>query len=718
MGDNIYLGDRNGVRTPMQWNSDRNAGFSRATPAKLYSPVIMDPVWGYEAVNVEAQQSDQSSLLNWMRNMIALRKLFRVFGRGSLEFLNSENRKVLAYLRRLDDEQVLCVANLSRFAQPVDLDLSELEGMVPVEMLGYVEFPPIEKQRYRLTLAPYGFLWLELHRGTKPVEVGLQQMESPVLAIAGGWQGLFEGAARNPFEGQVLPEYLPKQRWFGAKAKRIKNTQISDWTQIEGTRSALAFVSVHYEDGTADTYLLPLAISVNEFADAIANSAPHTVLTSVATPEGNGVLHDGMYDDDTCLRLLEFIEKAGEFKTREGVIRGVPSTAFSEVRGGADEVLAPRRGSAEQSNTSILFGKRIIMKIFRHQEEGPNPDTEISKYLTEKIHFERIPPFAGSIEYRLEGAAPSTMAMAQGLVANEGDGWKWTVDELDRYYESVALTTYTSQASPDGPADLVHLSEMPVSEFAREHVGLYLDSAATLGRRTAEMHLALAAPTNETAFAPEPMTAEDLRTMSKNIRDHAAHVFDVLKESMSQLPDDVVECAGLVLSRRRQILDMFRQIASADLHALRTRVHGDYHLGQVLRYKSDFVLLDFEGEPARPLAERRSKQSPMKDVAGMLRSFSYAAYATLINYTARRPEDMGRLMPWARLWERSVSAEFLRSYRAASEGSAHVPAEAAEFKTLLDAFLLDKALYELLYELNNRPTWVRIPIEGILALTL
>src|SRR5579872_2134844 len=209
MGDNIYLGDRNGVRTPMQWNGDRNAGFSNATPARLYSPVIMDPLWGYEAINVEAQQSDPSSLLNWMRNMIALRKLFRVFGRGSIEFLEPSNRKILAYLRRDGDEQILCVANLSRFAQPVDLDLPELEGLNPVEMLGYVEFPPIARQPYRLTLAPYGFFWLELHGQPEAGESRTDQ--SPLEADS--WEAMLEGGGRYWLETALLSEFLPKQRW-------------------------------------------------------------------------------------------------------------------------------------------------------------------------------------------------------------------------------------------------------------------------------------------------------------------------------------------------------------------------------------------------------------------------------------------------------------------------------------------------------------------------
>ncbi len=388
--------------------------------------------------------------------------------------------------------------------------------------------------------------------------------------------------------------------------------------------------------------------------------------------------------------------------------------------GSDGESLAVRRGSAEQSNTSILFGDRFILKLFRRQDVGVNPDCEVGRYLTEKANFDRVPPFAGSIEYESKDGENLTLVMLQGLVANEGDGWKWTIEELDRYYENCATATLPENLGDDLATPL-ELSAQPPSEAAKEHVGLYLESAATLGKRTAEMHLALGSPTADPAFSPEPFASEDLQSLIKGLQDHAASVFDVLKERVSSLPDELLEVAASVLSRRRRILQHFATFSSRDSGSplpQRIRIHGDYHLGQVLRVKTDFVILDFEGEPARPLAYRRSKQCALKDVAGMLRSFSYAAYATLINYTARRPEDLATLEPWARFWERSVSAEFLRAYRQAAHGADFLPADESDFQNLLDAFLLDKALYEVLYELNSRPAWVRIPLMGIMSLSL
>jgi len=721
MGDNIYLGDRNGVRTPMQWSGDRNAGFSRANPARLYSPVVMDPVWGYEAINVEAQQSDQSSLLNWMRNMIALRKLFRVFGRGTLKFLDSANRKILAYLREFEGETVLCVANLSRFAQPVQLDLAELDGMVPVEMLGYVEFPTIGRQPYPLTLAPYGFLWLELQGTRQKAEPAAEAIRKVELAVSGpsDWQAILNGEALKHLEEVLLPGFLPKQRWFGGKARRIVSTSVTDWGAFDSGRSALVFVRVSYESGAAEVYLAPLGMSFGAAAAEIQGKYQGAILAAVTSPAGVGVLRDGMFNEEALSAFLGLIQESGEIETRLGTIAGSASSVLGSLRGtlGGDGTdLRPRRILGEQSNSSVIYGDRLIMKLFRRQQAGVNPDVEIGRFLTEEAGFHNIPAFGGSLEYK-SGKSSYTIAMLQGLVANEGDGWQWTLDELDRYYESRLGEVFPASDAATIPADFLALSEATLPKAARDCIGIYLDAAATLGRRTGELHVALASSGVE-AFGPEPFTAADSQALRAQLVENATRAFDALKDNLARLPDETVESAGLALSRRSLIFERLHSLTSSEPGGRRTRVHGDYHLGQVLRTKSDFVILDFEGEPARSLEERRAKQSPLKDVAGMLRSYSYAAFASLTRFTTRRPQDAERLAPWALLWERSVIAEYLCAYRKAVAGSPIVPADGKEFQSLLEAFVLDKALYELVYELNNRPGWVRIPLNGIVSLTL
>jgi maltose alpha-D-glucosyltransferase/alpha-amylase len=720
MGDNIYLGDRNGVRTPMQWTADRNAGFSRATPARLYSPLIMDPVYGYEAINVEAQQSDPSSLLHWMRNMIALRKLFRVFGRGTLEFLEPENRKVLAYIRKYGDDQILCVANLSRFGQPVELDLSALAGMAPVEMLGYTEFPTIGRTPYRLTLGPYAFFWFELQGTPEPIEVRTmtQKAANPCpITLKRDWQELFESTTRRSLEA-ALAQFLPKQRWFGAKARTIDKIVILDWAWIPSAATRFAFVlmDVHYRDGGKETYDAPVAMASGAPAESILAARPDSVICEARLGSESAVLYDALSDDAACQALLDAIENSRTIATQAGVIAASPTQAYADARGSGPAALKVSRTGAEQSNTSVTFGGRLILKLFRKIEQGPNPDFEIGRFLTEQAQFSHVPAVAGGIEYSPKNGEKSTLAMMQRLVPNQGDGWKMTLEELARYFEHSA----TFRGSPDDDGgngnSVFELSDLEPPEAVREKIGIYIDTAIMLGRRTAQMHLALATPTDDPAFRPERAGKSDFTTLASALREHATASFERLRTSLPALPDEFVDRAGLALAQRRRLLDRFQKLESMDVEIDRIRVHGDYHLGQVLWVENDFFILDFEGEPARPLAERRAKHFALKDVAGMLRSLSYAAYASLLNYTARRLEDYVRLEPWATFWERWTSAAFLRAYRQTAAGAPFLPADDEQCKILLDAMLLDKAVYELTYELNNRPTWVRIPLHGILSL--
>jgi len=898
MGDNIYLGDRNGVRTPMQWTSDRNAGFSKCDPARLYFPVIMDPIYGYQVVNVEAQQSDQSSLLHWTRNMIALRKLFQVFGRGSLTFLNPNNRKILAYLRDLDlgdgtHETILCVANLSRFAQPVSLDLSAFVGMEPVEMIGYVQFPTITAEPYALSVMPYSFLWLELQPAAptvepapEPVPETRQEIESAELAaldlLTKGWAGFIAGHGLALLES-APPNWLPNQRWFGAKTRKIQSVKILDWVEMPApvaanTRilpsnelpedssvpAALFYIEINYGDSACDAYQVPLAFTTGQGAEQIEADRPLSIVARLATPAGTAILHDATTREDFRQELLTLIERgarlelstartaalqvaaslvasstgesardaaasgeaeellqhperathnppapgvvhlrpheefpradgpadpspphsqaaqrideqenpqphplaghtveplpltaqpgeaasppradahapaaagsqrhqprespsAGDPTPRTGILTAQASRAFTAVRD--SHHLGARVGSAEQSNTSILYGSRFILKLFRRLQPGENPDVEIGRFLTEVARFKHIPPFLGEIAITPSAGEKTTVAMLQGLVPNQGDGWQWFLGELAGFFERVA-----SIAAPHEVVTPGFGAEARISREVREHAAESLAAAALLGRRTGEMHLALATHTKDPAFAAEPFTAEDLNRDSLRIQDQLLSAFAALKAGLANLPDEVADDAAALLARRRELLARARAIAGGDAAGKRIRIHGDYHLGQTLRvngtaasgsstppeHPGDFVLLDFEGEPARPLAERRRKQSPLKDVAGMIRSFSYAAHSALAQFLVVNKDRAGdNVNNWARLWESAASAEFLRAYRAAAGESPGLLPPPARAQDLFAGYLLEKALYELLYELNNRPAWLRIPLGGILSM--
>ncbi|HEY1742061.1 MAG TPA: maltose alpha-D-glucosyltransferase [Granulicella sp.] len=724
MGDNIYLGDRNGVRTPMQWNSDRNAGFSKAVPARLYFPVIMDPVWGYQAINVEAQQGDPSSLLHWTRNMIALRKLFQVFGRGTLEFLHPENRKVLAYIRDFQREDgspetVLCVANLSRFAQPVALDLTKFAGRLPVEMLGYVAFPEITDQPYPLTLAPYSFFWLELQPAAPKPEAptiepptenealaGIAPNDAPVsqpLSIG----SLLEGGGHELLQ-QLLPNYLEQQRWFGSKSRKIRSAVVGSSMALAGGEYTIALIDITYDDGSAERYQLPLAIAAADSAEALRKSSPKAILATLGDASNGSVLYDATASEGFRQALFGVFTTS----TKDGAtILATHSPVFDPTSLTGTE---SRVGSAEQSNTSLLFDQKAILKLFRRLEPGENPDVEISRFLTDVAHFDRIPAYLGELHHK-DG---TTLAFLQAFAANEGDGWSWFSEELIRFYESVANSP--QPASYGKPASFLTEAEIP--QEAQEHAGFSLEAAALLGTRTAQMHLALATPTDDTAFAAEPTSAEDLARDSARLREQVEKALGALKRNLATIPDDLVDRAAWLLSQRSDLLQRTRALAADTPAAFgqRIRIHGDYHLGQLLHAKSDFLIVDFEGEPARSLEERRRKHSPLKDVAGMLRSFSYASRSTLDRYAQRRPEQSGVLAGWAALWEHAVSVKFLQAYRETIEGAgvqgASLLPEPPQAETLLHALLLEKSLYELLYELNNRPDWLHIPLNGLLAL--
>ncbi len=735
MGDNIYLGDRNGVRTPMQWNSDRNAGFSKAVPAKLYFPVIMDPIWGYQAINVEAQQSDASSLLHWTRNMIALRKIFQVFGRGSLEFLHPDNRKVLAYIRDYtgDDghtETILCVANLSRFAQPAQLDLSKYAGRQPVEMLGYVPFPPIDKTPYAITLAPYSFFWLEL----QPADSSSAPLSAQSRTAASGPQTITTMLNESGLQlfSSLLPDYIAKQRWFGGKSQTIRSTRILSTIPIDDA-SVIAIVEVSYEQAAIDLYQIPLGIASKDQAALLQTSAPRSIIATIDRDSQEIVLFDASASTTFQSALLQRIINAPDSKDTTAP---PPEAASFKAASAAEHTIAtssdlaatqslaldPKRfedvpsrlSSAEQSNTSILYDDLGILKLFRHLTLGENPDVEITRFLTEVAHFEHIPAYLGDLHRPSDG---TTLAFLQTFAPNQGDGWAWTLTELSRFYDAVATcpppSTLGHPPSFTAPA--------PAAADILQHASGYLAAAELIGQRTAELHLALATPTDDAAFRAEAYTAEALASDRQRITQQVTSALDALQRSLPTVPPETSPLAADLLTQRASILGRIQSLnGDSALFGQRIRIHGDYHLGQLLRTSSktqpDFLIVDFEGEPARSLDERRQKQSPLRDVAGMLRSFSYASRSALQSTSARTAANAASLDAWATAWENAAGNAFLRGYRAAAAANPSLLPQPAASQAALLALLLEKASYELLYELNNRPTWLVIPLTGLLAI--
>jgi maltose alpha-D-glucosyltransferase/alpha-amylase len=725
MGDNVYLPDRNGVRTPMQWSADRNAGFSQANPQQLHLPVVIDPEYHYQAINVETQQNNSQSLLWWMRRLIGLRKQHKTLNYGSLEFLLPDNSRVLVFLRRYQDQCLLVAANLSRFAQHVELDLSAFQGQIPVELFGRTEFPPIGERPYLLTLSPHAFYWLALQPQrlaaevtmTGPAVTGLAE-----LTVAGPWEDVLKGKAKSALE-EVLPRYIAPRRWFGSKARAIQSVEIAEALDIGGA-GYITLLRVNYTEGEPETYLFPLAFASGDQADELRLNRPAAVVARLHTQEGEGVLFDAVWQNDFCRALLETIARQQRLQGQAGALLASTTTVFARLRGESETAPPPSLLGAEQSNTSMRFGDRLILKLFRKLEAGANPDLEIGHFLTETAAFAHIPPVAGMLEYRHQDGGPAqprepvSLAILQGFVTNQGDAWRYTLDTLSRYFERVLIRQEAhdmGQKLPSGA--LLDLAGQEIPEQAFETIGLYLESAQLLGQRTAELHVALASNATEPAFAPEPLTLAYQRPLHQSMRNLTGRVVQLLRRRLKTLPEQSQSDAAQVLALEPEILSRFHSLIEHKFNATRTRIHGDYHLGQVLYTGKDFMIIDFEGEPARTLTERRQKKSPLQDVAGMLRSFHYAAYAAYFEQLARglvTAHLAAGLEVWARYWQLWVSAAFLKGYLRVAQNASFLPETPEGLRILLDVHLLEKAVYELGYELNNRPDWVKIPLQGIL----
>jgi maltose alpha-D-glucosyltransferase/alpha-amylase len=642
-----------------------------------------------------------------------------VFGRGSIEFIPTDNRKVLTYVRRYEQTIVLCVANLSRTVQPVALPLQAFAGLTPVEMLGETQFPRIGEQPYFLTLGGYGFYWFQLQEVVVPTTSRVapapeERLELPTLFAGVVWDSVLDGSARTILERHSLATFLQRQRWFGGKARAIARARFSDWTTLRsGPHPAfLTIVDVDYRDGGYEQYALPLAMSSGADADAIDREFPSAIVSRVSGAR-KGLLYDGLFDDDVCRLLLAAIHDARHLEMRHGRLRGTRIDPASS-QPAPDAVTPITRTALEQSNTSVVFARHLIMKMFRRIEYGPNPDVEIGEFLT-RSRFTRVPPLRGTIDYVKSGSDPAALLMLQDFVINQGNGWHVTIEELGRYFERVTGLSEPAISSEDARAFVFAGGTVPpdVAEAIRTYIAL----ADVAGRCTGELHVQLAQAT-EPAFKPEPYTAADLTDTADAMRRHADEQLQMLEARLDTLDPRTLELARAVIGARDDLMQRFADLAHLTSGGERIRCHGDYHLGQILITEGEIVILDFEGEPARSLAARRTKCSALRDVAGMLRSFSYAALTALNAATRTRPDDAERLTPWARLWETWVSAVFMRAYLSATRDTPVVPEPRDTMDTLLHAFIVDKALYELGYELNNRPDWVHIPLSGLRHLRL
>jgi maltose alpha-D-glucosyltransferase/alpha-amylase len=702
MGDNVYLGDRNGVRTPMQWSADRNAGFSRVNPQRLILPIVIDPEYHYEAINVEAQQANVSSLLWWTKRLIALRKKHRAFGRGALEVLYPENPRVFTFVRELDGASILVVVNLSRFAQAVELDLAKHEGSVPTELFGRTRFPPITKDPYVVTLGGHAFYWFALEAPEDPQR--LRASYVPPLIDGSSFEALAGGFERSFLE-EVLPSFVRSRRWFRGRERLITQAHVAEAIPIgEGDGAMmLALVAIEYAEGEPETYAVPMAF-VAKGARAVAADS---VIASARVGGQEGVIVDALEDGASSRALVDTIARRARIAGLAGELVATPYDGAPE----GDDHGELKTISSMHANASIRWGDRFLLKVFRLVEDGRSPELELGRFLT--THAPGVAPdIVGAIEYVRGSGEPRSIAALLRFVPNEGTAWEHARAEIQRFYDRVVARSRDA-APPEGPnASIVARSKETPSAAVLDVIGSYSTTAELLGTRTAELHLALAS-SDDPAFAPAPFSSFDRRSLYQSLRNLVGRVMRTLRTRRSELSPHAATFARALFEHEPAIVTRFEALVREPIEALRTRIHGDYHLAQVLHTGRDFVIIDFDGGHDHDLPERRRKRSPLRDVAGMVRSLHYAAYSAIYDGAVVREADRAIVLPWAAQWSAWSAAAFLRGYRERAVGAPFLPASDESLAMLLDRFVLAKAFHELGGELAEPTERIAVPLGAI-----
>ena len=725
MGDNIFLGDRNGVRTPMQWSSDRNAGFSRANPQRLYLPVNIDPEYHYETINVEAQQNNSHSLLWFTKRLIQRRKQFRAFGRGALEFLYPNNRKVLAFVRQLGEEQVLVIANLSRFAQFVELDLAGRQGFVPVEVYGRARFPAISESPYPLSLGPHAYYWFHLQpRETtqESLNVGGEPRQLPVVPV-GSAENIFSEETLQRLQ-HIIPPMLRSRPWFLGKQRYITGLSLQTVLSLPETSAYLLTLTVEYGDGDPETYLVPISVATGDRSEAILHERPDAVLARLngPGPETTAILYAATVDRFFADALLRAVVRRRRIRGESGELIGAHTREFRRAWTAAQSNLEPVPQPSEHCFTIINYGSDFVLKLYRKLEEGINPGREVPEFLSEQTSFAAIPRALGSIDYHRYSEPMGTttcLGTLSSFVPNSTNGWTYTLDHLGLFFEhALAIPQGDPRLRDLQLPDLWASESGPLPQLLAELLDNYLDNIRVLARRTAELHAALSSRPDIPDFAPEPFTTFYRQGIYHGMLGQLNRSMEMLRSRARALAENAQQDIAELLSREADIRSQLLALRDKRMSGNRIRNHGDYHLSNVLFTGSDWLITNFEGDFNRSLSERCIKRSALRDVAIMLRSFHYVSHAALFGDVPgiiASQKGHPQLESWARTWYRWVGRIFLREYLVSAGAATFLPQQIDELRILLAAYMIERGLMEIEYELQQRPEWIRIPVHGILG---
>ncbi|NBC83745.1 MAG: maltose alpha-D-glucosyltransferase [Bacteroidetes bacterium] len=719
MGDNYYLGDRDGVRTPMQWTPDKNAGFSDTKPQKLYLPVIIDHDYHYEALNVESQERNPSSLLWWMRRMIATRKKYRALSQGTIRFVPCNNPKILAFLREYQDEHILVVVNLSRYAQVAEIEMEEFAGYYPIEVFSQNHFPEItDKETYTLTLQYKEAFWFELQKQEETDKD--TESRYTISFTAQGWKNMDE-SIQNKLKEPVL-NFVKNSRWFRGKTRKIKGMKFIDFLPVYENKDVyttyLSLVEIDYLANENDYYVMPLSIAVKDELIDLRAAHPHAIIAQAHIHNEEGVIYDATFNKVFQDSIFNLIYSKGKSRGKHGELLGIPGKTLKSAVRKTDMPLPSKIISAEQSNSSILYDQHFFFKIYRAPEQGSNPEVDILQRLTNKTTFTNFPVYAGSLDYSKPNEGNLSLGLLTGFMPNEGNAWDFTHTFIDQYFEK--LLSHKSELL-EKPGQIPSFTEHDGHEQGKTtgEVGdligyFFLEMTEKMAQRTGEMHLAFASLKGENEFEPENFSLLYQKSMYQSFRTLIKKTSATIKQEIKNLDDETSELGKYYLDNESEMLQHIKKsLETGKIKSQKTRVHGDYHLGQVLFTGKDFIIIDFEGEPARTLSARKLKYCPLKDVAGMLRSFHYAIYMGYFKHTQQVGEDSELLEQWLEFWYDQVSKTFLDAYLKTVGDADFIPANAQQIEDLLRVYIIEKAVYEAGYELNNRPDWLTIPLNGL-----
>jgi maltose alpha-D-glucosyltransferase/alpha-amylase len=695
----------------MHWSSDKNAGFSKASPQALVFPVIVDPEYHYESSNVEAQQRNANSLLWWNKRVLALRKRWTPLTDGNFEIIHPHNRKVLAFLRQSAEETILIVANLSRFAQSVELNLSRFRDCIPVELFGQAQFPEITENPFVMTLSPYACFWFLIT--PKALDRSIDLAKLPHIKFRAEWTEILTAQWQRLVERR-LPEFLQQQAWFLGRGRRISSARIRDYLRISED-TILCLVNIDYNEADAEDYLLPLSYAPPGNAREIREKFPHLAFAYCDDGlEGDvGLIFDSAAHPALWQKLLEVLFSGRAVQSNARQFSGVLRPGLQAQESGELELGNVR---ANQHNNSSAAVGRFFVKMIRRVEPGVHPESEAAEFLATK-GFTNSPAFVGSLKLHAGDGQDYTSAIVTEWVPHARTGWDITLDSLGRFFDRIL--EHDEPPPPELRPNFLHPEMQPLTPAAGAVLGTYVETVRLLGERTAELHLMLGKDVDNVEFAPEPYVPFSQRSLYQSLRNLVLRTLQQLGTKLDSLAEETLSSAHRLLESEKTIISALKRLYQGPLDAVRIRIHGNLHLGQVLHTGKDFLFIDFEGEPHKPFGERRIKRSPLRDVAGMLRSFHHASHAAVVTEINKRDvlrEQARQLEDWSLFWRDWIATVYFQAYRARLAGTALIPSGDAPLQGLLVALLLENAFTELGIALTHGTGRERVAIEGILEI--